>query len=1005
MRKIALFLLIISSTLRLSAQERCAAVAYKKMQQSNPKLESEEQFEQWIQKKITETNKKTFSIERTSASPNIIPVVVHVIHNGEPIGTGFNISDAQIISQINVLNKDYQRLNADANQTPTEFQSVAGAFDVQFVLAKQDPEGLPTNGIVRKKGTKTGWAMANDTQLKSLSYWNSNDYLNIWVTNIDDPNNFVGYAKFPISDLPDLNNSPNDPLTDGVVITYDAFGSVDDGSFNLDPKFNKGRTATHEIGHFFGLYHIWGDDSGACSGTDYVADTPNQGNNYNGLCPVHPKVSCASNDMFQNYMDYTNDACMNIFTAGQVNRMNIVLQNSPRRATLPTSKGATIPPVFSLDLGIKAIVSPSITACPGSNVPTLKIRNYGTNQITSAKIQVKLNGIISETKDVTINLSNLEEVDVTFNVIGLSSGSTNQVNFEIIQVNGQVDGNTNNNLKAQTFTTPQTSALPLLETFNSVPADGIPSGWSIQNPDGLIKWQNINSPVDGIPNKSMFINLLDYQEEGAVDRLISPVMDFLNLPSATLRFDRAYAQFPGVTSDILRVLVTTDCGANLNQAVEIFNKSGGALATSANNTSAFVPKLQSEWATEIIPLSQFKGNPNVQLVFEVINGYGNNIYLDNVQVLTTELVDLALVKINSPSPVICIIDPSPSVQVKNFGSQTITSFKVSSIISGIVKSQTFSNVSIKPGDELTVTLNKLSLKPGTNIIRFELSEPNSSADARSDNNILELKSIVNETKSGIPLREKFEGSFQSSWTTVSQGDQKNYNVAATNFGKSIIYPGFTNSIKGEEAWLVSPVLDISRTSKASLIFNVSYGKRSTANERLRILASTDCGITFPTTLFDQTGDSFSTTSTSQSWIPVTVSDWKSQFLYLDDLIGEEQARLAFIVTNDNGNNLYLDNIEFFIDDDPSPVQISSLFKVYPDENSSSSFKITFNLPEKENARLQVYNLMGQIVVDNILPETLNQTYTIDFSGQANGLYIVKVQTNTEIGATKIFLTR
>lgn len=157
-------------------------MAYKKMQQSNPKLESEEQFEQWIQKKITETNKKTFSIERTSASPNIIPVVVHVIHNGEPIGTGFNISDAQIISQINVLNKDYQRLNADANQTPTEFQSVAGAFDVQFVLAKQDPEGLPTNGIVRKKGTKTGWAMANDTELKSLSYWNSNDYLNIWHT-------------------------------------------------------------------------------------------------------------------------------------------------------------------------------------------------------------------------------------------------------------------------------------------------------------------------------------------------------------------------------------------------------------------------------------------------------------------------------------------------------------------------------------------------------------------------------------------------------------------------------------------------------------------------------------------------------------------------------------------------------------------------------------------------------------------------------------------------------
>ncbi|MEK6781576.1 MAG: M43 family zinc metalloprotease [Bacteroidota bacterium] len=999
MRKIVVVLIILSTVLTVSAQERCATVEYKKLQQqNNPKHESEDQFEEWIQQKLIEHKSKSNNSERTNSSPSIIPVVVHIIHNGEPVGTGTNIPDAQVFSQIDVLNKDYQRLNADSSQTPQEFQSVAGIFEVQFVLAKQDPEGLPATGIVRVKGTKTGWNLADDAELKSLSYWNSNDYLNIWVTNIVDAGGFIGYAKFPISTLPELSNSPNDPFTDGVVIHYDAFGSADDGPFILDPKFNKGRTATHEIGHFFGLYHIWGDDDGGCSGDDYVTDTPNQGDNYNGECPVHPQVSCGSNDMFQNYMDYTNDDCMNIFTGGQVGRMVIVLQNSPRRATLPTSKGATAPPVVALDLGIKSISSPGITACAGSNVPSVVVRNYGTNSITSARIQVKLNSVIKETRDITISLSNLETGVITFNPIDLSAGSSNQIDFTIIQSNGQVDENTSNDIKSQNFSTSQSTALPLSEVFNSTP-----SSWPIQNPDGLTMWQNVNAPIDGASNKAMYINLHSYEEEGAVDRLVTPNMNFSTLTNAILKFDRAYAQYPGVTSDVLRVLISADCGADLSQAIEIFNKSGSALASSVTTSNSFQPTTQSQWVKENISLLPFSGNPNVQLIFEVTNGYGNNLYLDNVQVLADDLIDLALVTINTPSPVICITDPSPSISVKNLGSQTITSFKITSIVSGTVKSQTISNVSIIPGDDATVTLNSLSLSEGSNAIRFEVSEPNNLTDEKTDNNTLEFMCVVNSVQSGIPLREKFESDFQSSWTTVSQGDQKNYDVANTNFGKSLVYPGFTNTTIGEEAWLVSPVLDLSRTSEASMFFDVSYSKQSTGNENLRILSSNDCGVNFITTLFNQNGDSFSTTNSTPSWIPAGENDWKNQFVYLDNLIGQQNARLAFIVTNDHGNNLYLDNIEFFIDDNQTPVKINSAYKVYPSESSSSSFEITFNLPEKGTAYLQVYNLMGQVIVNNVLPETLNQTYTVDFSGQVSGIYIVRVQTNAEAGATKIFL--
>ena len=239
-----------------------------------------------------------------------IPTVVHVVWNS---GVQ-NISDAQINSQMDVLNRDFRRLNIDVSQVPTVWQGLVGDMQLEFFLANTDPLGNPTTGITRTQTSITSFL--DDDKVKSnatggVDAWPTDRYLNIWVCQLG--GSLLGYAQFP--------GGP--PATDGVVITHDAFGTTGTAS----PPFELGRTATHEIGHWINLNHIWGDDGTGCTGTDNVDDTPNQGG-FNVGCPPFPHISCGNGpngDMFMNYMDYVNDGCMVMFTQGQVNRAQICM--------------------------------------------------------------------------------------------------------------------------------------------------------------------------------------------------------------------------------------------------------------------------------------------------------------------------------------------------------------------------------------------------------------------------------------------------------------------------------------------------------------------------------------------------------------------------------------------------------------------------------------------------------------------------------------------------------
>jgi hypothetical protein len=316
-------------------EKRCASAEYYK-QKAGVSLDftkKRQTFEQSVSAIITKN--KPLSGKRSAIAELLrIPVVVHVIHNNAAGTVGgksnANISDEQIKSQIEVLNEDYRR---KANTLGFNTNPVGTDMNIEFYLAETDPDGNSTNGITRNftdKQTFDPFSDADQALLSDLSYWPSDCYLNIWTAFL--ANNYLGFSAFPPTpDFDGLDPETNERV-DGVYIDYRYFGRNTDVITSKYYKF--GRTTTHEVGHWLGLIHTWGDED---CGDDYVGDTPvAQSPNLTVFC--NEKFSncngTRTRNMIENYMDYTIDSCMNIFTIGQMERVNAVFEASPRRKKL-----------------------------------------------------------------------------------------------------------------------------------------------------------------------------------------------------------------------------------------------------------------------------------------------------------------------------------------------------------------------------------------------------------------------------------------------------------------------------------------------------------------------------------------------------------------------------------------------------------------------------------------------------------------------------------------------
>lgn len=613
-------------------RERCGAVEnMAELRRQFPEIETEAEFEQRLAVAIEQEKQRMSNAEaRNFDDVMTIPVVFHVIHQGQAVGNGDNIPDAQLMSQLKVMNDDFGRkpgtrgFNSDSRGADTR---------IQYALVKRDPSGNASNGIDRINAVSlgftkpaSGYSQTTLQTIKARTSWDPTRYFNVWVCDVA---NLYGVAQFPInSSLPGLACTPTTSAanTDGLTISQICTGSLDDGPWqNIDPGAAYGRTATHETGHWLGLRHIWGD---ANCGTDYCEDTPIHQSANQLTCPTHPKSnSCGTADeMFENYMDYSADNCVNIFTRDQMIRMRAVLRTCPRRKELLNS--IALQPPVAVDAGLADILTPIRDYCNGASEIKVVAKNWGNSNLTSLTLnyQIGQGSVVTQTQ--TLNLASNGLDTLSLGNVTLPAGE-NTVRVWSTLPNGQPDTLNEQDTIKTVVKVGAGIAIPTTENFEGVNTP--PSYWSITNPNSDCKtWRMQSVPVGSSGQRSVAAYFGFFQntaQRTVRDELYTPLYDLAGDTSAYLYFHLAHARSNTTSYGRLKVEVSTDCGLTWDT---VYSKTGAALATITTSQAAeWFPSSANQWRKEAINLRAYAGR-TVRLRFVALNTGGNNLFVDNV---------------------------------------------------------------------------------------------------------------------------------------------------------------------------------------------------------------------------------------------------------------------------------------------------------------------------------------------------------------------------------------
>lgn len=539
----------------------------------------------------------------------VIPVVFHIIHD---YGAE-NISDAQVLDEMRILNEDYRKLNADTTAIVSTFQGIAADAEIEFRLANLDPNGNCTNGIDRVYSSET---YIGDDGSK-LDYWPRSMYLNVWVVKTIS-SGAAGYAYLP-------GTAPS-ASTDGVIILSTYIGSIGTGNTATC------RALTHEIGHFLNLQHVWGNTNnpGVSCGNDGVSDTPVTKGWTSCNLTTNDICTPGTPENVQNYMEYSY--CSRMFTQGQRTRMRNALNSAMgQRSSLVTTSNATATGINNTPPNVcapKADFNPSdkILVCAGG---TVNFDDISWNGHPTSWNWSFPGGTPSTSTDsmpaITYNTPGVYDVTLTA-ANGSGSNTMTRTGHVIVSSNTAQYAN----IYSEGFESQATFA----------------NDWIVVNPQGNGFARTTSAAYTGsasckLTNTTGMV--------GQIDELISPSINVSSMTSPTFTFRVAFAQHQTTDNDRLRVLVSTNCGQTWSQR---YLKSGATLSTASATTNSFTPT-SAQWRQETVSISNVTSASNVRIKFEFTSDGGNNIYIEDINIQ-------GLAGINSPESGVQHFDVFPN---------------------------------------------------------------------------------------------------------------------------------------------------------------------------------------------------------------------------------------------------------------------------------------------------------------------------------------------------------
>lgn len=950
----------------------------------------------------------------------VIPVTVKVV--GTAAIQAF-VTDQAIQRQIDVLNRDFGGLNPDSINIPAAFKGRFGKSKIRFALAKRTPTGAATNGIERRTTTAT-FTSGTVANLKSfagggLDQWNGDQYLNIWVANFTD--GLLGIATFPNTGAANQQ---------GVCVHYGAIDEPCGGPFA--GEFDAGRTLVHEVGHYLYLFHIWGDDGSACTGDDFrtpygalpascTGDTPNQAGPSSGCLTGVVTDACSSTPpgiMYQNYMDYTNDACYAMFTVGQACRAEACIDLY--RASLKTSPALTPVTAVNNDVRVTEILNPNsrgyrcgttTSFCSSTISPTVMIVNDGDAPLTSLNFIIRIDGVTVGTQSWTGNLAPYD-----FAYVALSPISTTPGNHVLVirsdNPNGAADGRPASDSSIAAYSVlPAGVALPTTaQSFETTPFP--PAGWRVLNPDGGLTW--VRTTLAGNPGTaSARVNYYNYNAPGAVDYLVSPKLSTVGADSLDIRFNVAYAKYSNNPAEWeeLEVVYSNDCG--ITWLPTGYRKVGNDLATNGGAvvTGSFTPTA-AQWRTERIRIGTCDLADEVVIGFKGTSRYGNNLYLDNIvfDKVSAPNPNVELTSIIVPDGLYCDGNITPRVRITNKGNSALTSLSISyNIDNGSNTVFNWTGNLAKCSAPIEVSLPSFTAPAGPHIFKAFTSNPNGVADQFTANDTATTNFAV-VSNLAAPVVQNFEsaGFPPAAWTVQNFDNNVTWSRAsAAQAGTgSMVMSNFTYPLANTVDRFVSPKVNgLANADSAFVSFDYAYyqgnnypGSTTLPLDTLELQVTTDCGAT-TTTVWKKWGEDLQTVRnpnypTNAAYVPNSAAEWKNERIDISSVVaGAADFQVFFVAKGNRQNNLYIDNINIFGRTLSARLKNQG-YQIYPNP-FANSFTIHHVVPPADLQAAQVYNAAGQLVWDKRFNGNANTEVLVDLKNMARGVYVVKLIYNAK----------